>query len=111
MSDYKPDEEGMNASLGKDGCSNCKQLQAENKRLKVELTEAKASIRFLSQYDSDIDGLQAEIKRLKETIKEIRAKINEIIYHHTKPRNSRHGNTTNICEDIKSRILIALKDK
>ncbi len=32
-----------------------------------------------------------------------------IKWYSDKPRASRHGNTTNICEDIKSRILIALE--
>ena len=39
MSDYEPDEEWMNAALGKDGCESCKQLQADKERLKEYITK------------------------------------------------------------------------
>ena len=62
-----------------------------------------------SQRCRDIIGqLQAELGCLKETMKDIRGREREIKYHHTKPRASRHGNTTHICLDIESRIEAVL---
>lgn len=50
-----------------------------------------------------------ENERLREAFKDVRARVKEIKYHHTMPRQSRHGNTSRICEDIESRISIALE--
>ena len=54
------------------------------------------------------EQLQAEIKAKDETLRDIRARVRGIKYHHTHPKGSRHGNTTNICIDIESRIEQAL---
>ncbi len=55
-----------------------------------------------------INLYEAENKMMRTALEDIRARVREIKYHHTKPRTSRHGNTTHICADIESRIEIAL---
>ena len=42
-----------------------KELQGDKDTLRAELDKAKESIRFLSQYNSDIDGLQAKLEKLR----------------------------------------------
>ena len=54
--------------------------------------------------------LQEKYDRLITSIKDARAKVREIKYHHTKPRTSRHGNTTQTCLLIESIFEQAIKE-
>ena len=67
MSKYEPDEEWMNASLGKDGCSNCKRLQTENKKLKRKIIRVR---KLRKQYaDNNMNFLSG--KYVAETITQV----------------------------------------
>lgn len=53
------------------------------KKLEVDLAAAKEKIKFLTEYDADIDGLRAENKRLLDEVKKYKRVARFIAMFHT----------------------------
>ncbi len=86
------------------------ELKEAEENLSAETGRANRLHKRCNMRDEEIEQLEAERDGLKDTMTDIRASVKGILYHHTRPRQSRHGNTKIICEDILGRILIALKE-
>ncbi len=96
-------------------------MPAREKELERKLEAAEKENSFMAidcqNMMQDRDNSVTENKRLRDgldecfsvidIIRDIEARTKEIIYHHTVPKKSRHGNTTRTCEDMLSRAKIA----
>lgn len=65
---------------------------------------------------TEIAALQAQLasqkeenEKLRNGLTDVRARTQQILHHHTMPRQKRHGSTSGICQDMLSRIKIALE--
>ncbi len=77
------------------------------------ITELQKQVELLTfgilQEKNKYDTLHTSHEKLVTSIRDARAKVREIKYHHSKPRASQHGNTTQICLLIESIFEQALK--